>query len=92
MPKEDFLPGQTKELDPNGADTEALTIFYTTLYQQKPESELAAKTLLQFGLLPGGEEEAKKLMKKLGKAGVKLPAAPKSKVKVCTHRFEPARP
>ena len=64
---EDFKPGQTKELDENAADTEALTIFYETLYQQKPESKMAAEFLLKHGLLP--HDEAEKLFKKLGKTG-----------------------
>jgi hypothetical protein len=64
MGKEDFLPGQTKELNPNAPDTEALVTFYETLYQQRPDSEMAARFLLQHGLLP--EDEAKKLVKKFG--------------------------
>ena len=64
MGKEDFKPGQTKELNPNAPDTEALTIFYETLYQQRPDSEMAQRFLVQHGLLP--EDEAKKLVKVLG--------------------------
>ena len=60
--------GWSQELNPNSADTEALTTFYTTLYEQRPDSELAARFLLQHGLLPGGEAEAKQLVKKFGKA------------------------
>ena len=67
MPKEDFKPGQTKELDPNAADTEALTTFYETLYEQRPDSEMAARWLLQHGLLP--EDDIAKVLKKYGKGG-----------------------
>ena len=35
--------------EPTAPDTEALTTFYTTLYQQRPNSEMAAKFLLQHG-------------------------------------------
>ena len=80
MGKEDFLPGQTKELAENAADTEALTIFYTTLYQQRPDSEMAAKFLLQHGLLE--EDEATRLVKKFGKSGGSSKAASKPKPKV----------
>ena len=48
--KSHYLPGQTKELDENASDGQALKIFYTTLYKEKPQSELAAKWLLQHGL------------------------------------------
>ena len=51
MVKEDWLPGQTKELSESAADTEALKCFYETLYEQRPDSEMAAKFLLQHGLL-----------------------------------------
>ena len=89
MPKEDFLPGQTKELEPNAPDTEALTLFYTSLYKQRPDSEMAQKWLLQFGLLPGGEAEAKQLLKKFGK--VSKASAPKSapRKKVSIHAYQP---
>ena len=63
---EDYKPGQTKELNPNSADTEGLTIFYTSLYQQRPDSKMAAEFLLKHGLLEWDEAEA--LHKKLGKA------------------------
>ena len=86
MPKEDFFPGQTKELDPNAADTEALITFYQSLYKQRPDSEMAQKWLLQFGQFPDGEEESKKWFKIHGKGGAtkssstaSKPAAKKSK-------------
>jgi len=84
MPKEDFLPGQTKELDPNAADTEALTNFYQSLLRQRPESEMAQRWLLQYGLLPGGEDEAKAMIKKLGKS------APSSKPTAAKKPSKPA--
>ncbi|KAL1530417.1 hypothetical protein AB1Y20_001322 [Prymnesium parvum] len=59
------LPGQTKALDPNAADTDALTLFYKSLHEQRPESEMASRWLLQHGLLP--EEEAARLVKLYGK-------------------------
>ena len=84
MPKEDFLPGQTKELDPNAADTEALTNFYQSLLRQRPESEMAQRWLLQYGLLPGGEDEAKAMIKKLGQS------APSSKPTAAKKPSKPA--
>ena len=63
---EDYKPGQTKELNPNAADTEALTTFYTTLYEQKPDSKIAAEFLLRHGLL--SHDEAADLNKKMGKS------------------------
>jgi len=63
---EDYKPGQTKELNANAADTEALTTFYETLYTQRPDSKMAADFLLKHGLLPWDEAEA--LNKKMGKA------------------------
>lgn len=65
MGKEDFKLGQTKELNPTAPDTEALTTFYTTLYQQRPDSEMAARFLMQHGLLP--DEDLKAVFKKYGK-------------------------
>ena len=44
------LPGQTKMLDPGAADTDALICFYSTLHQQRPESEMASRWLLQVTL------------------------------------------
>uniref|UniRef100_A0A7S3AG04 Uncharacterized protein n=1 Tax=Haptolina ericina TaxID=156174 RepID=A0A7S3AG04_9EUKA len=58
------LPGQTKSLDPNAADTDALTLFYESLHKQRPDSEMASRWLLQYGLLP--HDEAAKLHKELG--------------------------
>ena len=84
-----------QELAQNAADTEALTTFYTSLYEQRPDSEMAARFLLQHGLLPGGEEEALKLQKKFGKAGAGKAAstaasksAPKRKAKDDDDDFE----
>ena len=56
--KSNWLPGQTKELPEAAADTEALKTFYSTLYEQRPDSEMAARFLMQHGLLE--EDEAKK--------------------------------
>ena len=77
-------PGQTKTLDPNAADTESLTTFYETLYEARPDSEMAARFLVQYGLLD--EDEASRLCKKYGiaKKGGKAAASsggskPKSK-------------
>ena len=57
-----MLPGQTKTLDPKAADTEALITFYSSLREQKPESEMAARFCVQHGLLE--EDEAAELCKK----------------------------
>ena len=59
------MPGQTKALDEKAADAEALKIFYTTLYQQRPDSEMAPRWLLQHGLLE--RDVAEKLCKTLKK-------------------------
>ena len=61
---DDFKPGQTKELNPTAADTEALTIFYETLYEQRPDSRMAQEFLVKHGLL--GWKEAEAVNKKLG--------------------------
>ena len=63
--KSNWLPGQTKELPEAAADTEALKTFYSTLYEQRPGSEMAARFLLQHGLLE--HDDAVRLNKKLGK-------------------------
>ena len=65
MGKDEFKLGQTKELNPTAADSEALTTFYSTLYKQRPDSEMAARFLLQHGLLP--DEDLQKVYKKYGK-------------------------
>ena len=62
------MPGQTKELDmgtANSASSEASLVFYETLHEQRPKSEMAIRWLLQHGKLP--LEEAKKWSKQLGK-------------------------
>ena len=46
------LPGHTKTLSENATDSEALRIFYTSLYEQRPDSEMAQRFLVQHGLLP----------------------------------------
>jgi hypothetical protein len=75
----------SQELPPDGADTEALTTFYTTLLQQRPDSEMAARFCVQYGLLP--EDEAKVLAKKFAKtSGAKSTSKPASKVR---HRHTP---
>ena len=43
------MPGQTKELNPVAPDAEALKIFYKTLHEQRPNSEMAQRFLLQHG-------------------------------------------
>lgn len=63
---DDYKPGQTKELNANAADTEALTCFYETLYQQRPDSKMAADFLVKHGLLPW--DEAEKVNKTMSKA------------------------
>ena len=74
---DDFKPGQTKELNPTAADTEALTIFYETLYEQKPDSRMAQEFLLKHGLLPWKEAEA--VNKKLGSKASSSASKPKPK-------------
>ena len=74
--KEDFMPGQTKALDDKAADAEALKSFYGTLYKQRPDSEMAARWLLQHGLLET-EAEAKALAKKFGTKTAAPKSAPK---------------
>lgn len=63
------LPGQTKSLDPNATDTDALILFYESLHKQRPDSDMARRWLMQHGLLP--HEEAAKLQKELGGRAVK---------------------
>ncbi|KAL9225766.1 hypothetical protein vseg_001654 [Gypsophila vaccaria] len=69
------LPGQKR--DPP-EERDPLRIFYETLYQQKPSSELAAVWMMESGLLP--VEEAKKVyekkMKKAKNQRVTSPAKP----------------
>lgn len=65
--KSTFKKGQTKQLNPSAADTEGLTSFYTSLYKQRPESEMAARFLLQHGLLP--EEDIEKTIKRFNIKG-----------------------
>ena len=55
------------------AESESLRIFYTTLYEQRPDSEIAPVWLMQHGLLP--EEEAAALFKKVGAAKAKARTA-----------------
>ena len=62
------MPGQTKELDMSAAGSaasEASLTFYQTLHEQRPDSEMAMRWLLQHGQLP--EDEAKAVAKRLGK-------------------------
>lgn len=79
------LAGQTKALDPNAADTDALTLFYESLHKQRPDSEMASRWLLQYGLLP--EDEAAKLHTQLGGKAAKPASKPAAgntaKRKVC---------
>ena len=53
LAKEDFKPGQTKSLSANAADTDGVTLFYQSLYKQRPDSEMAQRWLLQHGLAHG---------------------------------------
>ena len=62
--KSHYLAGQTKELDLKAPDAEALQIFYTSLLEEKPDSEMALKWMLQHGL--HDSETAKKLAAKFG--------------------------
>lgn len=62
--KEYDLPGQTRETPP---ETDALRKYYTSLLQQRPDSQLARKWCVQHGLLP--REEA---LQWLAEAGKKL--------------------
>ena len=62
------MPGQTKELDmgpANAAANEASLIFYETLHQQRPDSDMATRWLLQHGKL--SYEEATAAAKRLAK-------------------------
>ena len=86
------LPGQTKALDPNATDTDALTLFYESLHKQRPDSEMASRWLLQYGLLL--EDEAAKLHKLLGgkatkatKLASKPSAGNTAKRKVCLFKL-----
>lgn len=54
------------------AESESLRIFYTTLREQRPESEIAPLWLMQHGLLP--EEEAAELFKKVSSSRSKARA------------------
>ena len=88
---DDYKPGQTKELNSNAADTEALTTFYETLYRQTPDSKMAAEFLLKHGLLE--YDEADELNKKMGKVAAKSAASsggskPKAKPKATDDDFE----
>jgi len=65
------LPGQTKELNMDAVDSQALKTFYESLYKQIPDSEMAKKFLLQHGLLEKGDAE--KVYKQLNN-GKKQPA------------------
>ena len=74
MPKETadgepYKPGQTKELNMEAADTEALITFYETLYEQRPDSRMAQEFMVKHGLLEW--DEAEKVNKKLLKGGGK---------------------
>jgi len=64
---EEYKPGQTKELPENAQDTEALTTFYTTLLQQRPDSKMAQEFCVKHGLLEWDQAEV--LNKNLIKAG-----------------------
>ena len=66
-PDDERLPGQKKKIDPNAQDGEALKLFYTTLHQQRPDSEMAQRFMMEHGLLE--EAEAAAIFKKLGKPG-----------------------
>lgn len=72
-----MLCGQTKTLDYNATDTESILIFYKTLYEQNPDSEMAQRFLVQHGLLP--EEEAVVICEKLGINKKSNEPKPKSK-------------
>jgi len=66
MPDVKFdMPGQTKELSASAADSEALKSFYSSLHEQRPDSEMASRWLLQHGLLE--RDEAEKLAKQFKK-------------------------
>lgn len=90
--KSHYLPGQTKELDENASDGQALKIFYTTLYKEKPQSELAAKWLLQHGL-HDDKETAAKLAKRFGaKCNGDTKPRPPPKRKASDDDFAPSKP
>lgn len=64
------LPGQTKETP---VETDPLRMFYSSLLEQRPESEMAEKWCLQHGLIDKArvEEVAKKYARKQAKAEAK---------------------
>jgi len=47
--EENFMPGQRYATPEDG---DSLRIFYTTLLEQRPESKLALKWILEHGLCP----------------------------------------
>mmetsp|Transcript_6782 Transcript_6782/g.15003 ORF Transcript_6782/g.15003 Transcript_6782/m.15003 type:complete len:345 (-) Transcript_6782:711-1745(-) len=66
--KEYDMPGQTRDTPP---ETDSLRKFYTSLLQQRADSDMARKWCLQHGLLD--REEAEEYLEKLGKKGIKSP-------------------
>ncbi|XP_022873205.1 uncharacterized protein LOC111392168 isoform X2 [Olea europaea var. sylvestris] len=58
------LPGQKRD---SPEERDPLRIFYETLYEQVPSSEMAAIWMMESGLLP--KEEAKKVFEKKQKKG-----------------------
>mmetsp|Transcript_4720 Transcript_4720/g.8574 ORF Transcript_4720/g.8574 Transcript_4720/m.8574 type:complete len:355 (-) Transcript_4720:545-1609(-) len=78
------MPGQTKETPP---ENDSLRKFYISLLSQKPNSDMAKKWCLQYGLLPLDEAEAYIAEMKAQKGGstrtmVKKEAAPVKKESV----------
>jgi len=76
-------PGQTMEHDEATPDGPAVKIFYETLWQQRPDSAMAAEWMLKRGLLE--DDVAKVWAKTLGKDKKSSGASkPPAKRKVCT--------
>eukprot|EP00798_Chlamydomonas_sp_ICE-L_P020887 gene20887-27739_t len=69
--KEYVMQGQIRDTPPDNCP---LKRFYTTLYEQKPNSEIAKKWLMQSGLLSAEATEA--YLKAVGKLKLKSPTKP----------------
>ncbi|GIL79645.1 hypothetical protein Vretimale_12240 [Volvox reticuliferus] len=70
------MPGQTREPPP---ETDSLRKFYTSLLEQRPESEIAKKWCLTHGLLSREEAEDLVAQLKKSKPAVKSPAKPSAR-------------
>ncbi|GIL52455.1 hypothetical protein Vafri_8332 [Volvox africanus] len=87
--KEYDMPGQTREPPP---ETDSLRKFYTSLLEQRPESELAKKWCLTHGLLPREEAEDLVAQLKKSKPAIKSPAKPSARSESKSAAAKPRRP